>query len=143
MSTKDGHLKDDFLRAYLQCALWAETDESNEQGGDPLDANYDLSDFSPEALELAAEECTRFQEANAADLAEFYAIWPKSPDGDSSAAFGGHNFWLTRNGHGTGFWDRDAGEAGDRLTEACAQMSGMTVNFGLTVKGGLQCSSLR
>lgn len=30
-----------------------------------------------------------------------------------------HDFWLTRNGHGAGFWDRtelDADELGDRLT---------------------------
>lgn len=28
----------------------------------------------------------------------------------------GHNFWLTRNRHGTGFWDRDLGECGKKLT---------------------------
>ena len=30
----------------------------------------------------------------------------------------GHDFWLTRNGHGTGYWDRDMGSVGARLTEA-------------------------
>lgn len=30
----------------------------------------------------------------------------------------GHDLWLTRSGHGTGFWDRGLGELGDRLTEA-------------------------
>ncbi len=29
----------------------------------------------------------------------------------------GHDFWLTRNGHGAGFWDRDLGEVGDKLTK--------------------------
>lgn len=29
----------------------------------------------------------------------------------------GHDFILTRNGHGAGFWDRGLGEIGDRLTE--------------------------
>lgn len=28
----------------------------------------------------------------------------------------GTDFWLTRNGHGAGFWDRGYGEAGDKLT---------------------------
>lgn len=28
----------------------------------------------------------------------------------------GHDFILTRNGHGTGFWDRGLGEIGDQLT---------------------------
>jgi hypothetical protein len=29
----------------------------------------------------------------------------------------GHNFWLTREGHGSGFWDEDMDEVGERLTE--------------------------
>jgi hypothetical protein len=29
----------------------------------------------------------------------------------------GHDFWLTRNGHGAGFWDRGLGELGDFLTK--------------------------
>lgn len=29
----------------------------------------------------------------------------------------GHDFWLTRNGHGAGFWDRNLGDLGDELTE--------------------------
>jgi hypothetical protein len=30
----------------------------------------------------------------------------------------GGDFWLTRNGHGTGFWDRGLGELGERLAGA-------------------------
>jgi hypothetical protein len=29
----------------------------------------------------------------------------------------GHDFWLTRNNHGAGFWDRGLGEIGEKLTE--------------------------
>ncbi|MFX7784369.1 hypothetical protein ABTJ92_19280, partial [Acinetobacter baumannii] len=33
--------------------------------------------------------------------------------------YAGHDFWLNRNGHGSGFWDGDwPGEMGDRLDEA-------------------------
>jgi hypothetical protein len=28
----------------------------------------------------------------------------------------GHDFYLTRNGHGAGFWDRGLGKLGDELT---------------------------
>jgi len=31
----------------------------------------------------------------------------------------GHDFWLTRNGHGAGFWDRGLGDRGDSLTAIC------------------------
>jgi hypothetical protein len=30
----------------------------------------------------------------------------------------GHDFYLTRNRHGAGFWDRGLGELGDRLADA-------------------------
>lgn len=29
----------------------------------------------------------------------------------------GHDFWLTRNYHGAGFWDRGLGDLGNKLTE--------------------------
>jgi hypothetical protein len=29
----------------------------------------------------------------------------------------GHDFYLTREGHGAGFWDRGLGELGDYLTK--------------------------
>ena len=34
----------------------------------------------------------------------------------------GHDLWLTRNGHGTGLWDRGLGELGDSLTQAAKAM---------------------
>ncbi len=37
----------------------------------------------------------------------------------------GQDFYLTRNGHGTGFWDRGYGDVGKRLTEA-AKIYGST-----------------
>ena len=42
---------------YLICALWSSLDNSDEQGGNPLDENYDLQDFSPEAVERAESDC--------------------------------------------------------------------------------------
>lgn len=30
----------------------------------------------------------------------------------------GHDFWLTRNRHGAGYWDRGLGNLGKRLTES-------------------------
>jgi len=99
---------DAFTTAYLECALWSSTDESNEQGGEPLDDNYGLDDISLEALQSAIDDCRSFQESNADDLAE-------SELSDEQA---GHDFWLTRNGHGAGFWDRGLGEVGDRLSKA-------------------------
>jgi len=82
---------DEFLRAYLECALWASTDDS----GEPLDKDHDASDLAPDMLAQAKSDCDDFQAANAADLALV-----------GSPGQNGHDFFLTRCGHGAGFWDR-------------------------------------
>jgi hypothetical protein len=92
-----------FLRAYLEAALWSSSDDN----GEPFDATDTIDDFSWHAMEQASEDCRRFRQDNADDLTE----WD-----DISQA--GHDFWLTRNRHGAGFWDRGRGDLGDRLTEA-------------------------
>jgi len=97
-----------FFEAFLVCALWSTNDESDESGGEPLDKNYSIDDIAPEALEAFELDCERFQRENAELLAQA---------GDDSQ--NGHDFWLTRNGHGAGFWDRGYGNVGEALTEAC------------------------
>lgn len=97
---------DTFTRAYLVCALWSSTDGDPPE---PLDRDYGIEDFSTEALEQAVADCASFQKANAADIGTR----------DEGAGHAGHDFWLTRNGHGAGFWDGDWPEdAGKRLTDA-------------------------
>jgi hypothetical protein len=97
------------LRHYMICALWSSNDESDESGGDPMDANYDLEDIAPESVAEMREDVTDFVRANTQLLLD---------SGQSEEQIG-HDFWLTRNGHGAGFWDRGLGEVGDRLSEAC------------------------
>lgn len=97
---------DAFTTAYIEAALWSSTDNSNDQGGEPLDANYGLEDIAPETLASIHEDCEAFQRDHAEDIG-----------GDLERA--GHGFWLTRNHHGAGFWDGDwVDEVGKRLTEA-------------------------
>lgn len=94
---------DEFVGQYLRTALWS----SHGDDGEPLDGLYEVSDISDDATQAAYEECKDFILGNAQDLAEII-----------DAGQAGHDFWLTRNGHGAGFWDRGLGELGDRLTEA-------------------------
>lgn len=99
---------DDFTSGYIRAALWSTNDESDESGGQPLDQNYGPEDLTVEALDKMIEDSRKFQEDNAALLARA---------GD--AGRNGHDFWLTRNGHGAGFWDRGyPDEVGDALTKA-------------------------
>ena len=105
---------DEFTLAYIECALWSTNDESDESGGDPLDENYGPKDIASVTLDTMIADCKRFQKENADDIAA-------GPDGHNYSATGraGHDFWLTRNSHGAGFWDGDwPEEVGERLTEA-------------------------
>jgi hypothetical protein len=94
---------DKFVSAYLECALGSSTDLD----GRPLDDDFDIDDLAAETIAEAVTECRDFRDANADDLAEA---------GDD--AQNGHDFWLTRNRHGAGFWDRGYGNVGKRLTDA-------------------------
>ena len=95
---------DTFTRQYLETLLWSECDEE----GEPLDSRFSVDDFTLAALKSCAGDCRDFQRAQAADLA---AAGDKSQNG--------HDFALTRNRHGAGFWDRGYGDVGQRLTAAC------------------------
>jgi len=118
---------DEFTLAYIECALWSTNDESTPAGGEPLDTNYAVDSLTPETLESIAADCKRFQEENADDI----AAGPDHPEYTAAAERAGHDFWLTRNGHGAGFWDGDWGdELGERLTAACKKYGEVNLYVG-------------
>lgn len=84
----------------------------------PADRNYSLTDFAPETFARAIADCAQFQAEHSDDIGEFDIASTHDPDKWRGYEFAGHNFWLSRNGHGAGFFDRDAGEVGERLQEA-------------------------
>ena len=90
-----------FIRGYIACALWSSTDDKDK----PLDDNYDENDFSPEAMKIIAKDCTEFY-TTYLEMLEKYVGQVTESDGDHWAT-AGHDFWLTRNNHGCGYWDRD------------------------------------
>lgn len=103
---------DDFTLAYIEAALWSSNDESTKDGGDPLDDNYSADDLTPATLSAIQADCLKFQASNAEDIKAGPIRENCSPDEQA-----GHDFWLTRNGHGAGFWDGDWPEpAASRLT---------------------------
>lgn len=109
---------DEFTQAYLECALWAETDQSNDQGGDPLDKNFTIDDIDPKSLKEAIFDCKQFQKENMEDI-------------DSNFEQAGRDFWFTRNDHGVGFWDGDWPEpAATRLTKTSKQFGNVDICVG-------------
>lgn len=88
-----------FTDAYITSALWSTNDESTPEGGEPLDSTYSPEDVAPEAYEAAKRDCAIF-------LSKFNDVVM----GDNELENAGHDFWLTRNRHGSGFWDGDWNE---------------------------------
>lgn len=100
-----------FFSGYVEAALWASTDYSDESGGEPLDKNYDESDIAPSAIKEMRKEAADFFQANFGDLEKYVE------ESGLDFSYAGHDFWLTRNRHGAGFWDRGLGRLGDKLTK--------------------------
>ena len=104
------------FRAYVACALWSSTDDNDQ----PLDDGRDIDDLPAETLAKMREDVTSFVAANKADLDRSALDYEQI----------GHDFWLTRNGHGAGFWDRGIGAVGERLTSASKAYSSVDLYIG-------------
>ncbi len=81
---------DTFTQAYLEAALWSSVDGN----GEPMDNDHTIDDVAPETLAAMVAQCADFQES----FGEYIA---------DDLVRAGHDFWLTRNRHGAGFWDGD------------------------------------
>lgn len=92
-----------FVDAYLQAALWSSVDVD----GKTFDEKYHVSHFTQKAVNKAIRDSNNFIIKNR-----------KALESVGSEGQHGHDFWMTRNGHGVGFWDRGYGTVGDRLTKA-------------------------
>lgn len=85
---------DMFTQAYIEAMFWLATD-TDDDGETIENPERDVSMLAPETLARIVEDCADFQKCNAIQLLAA---------GDD--AQNGHDFWLTRNRHGAGFWDR-------------------------------------
>jgi hypothetical protein len=97
----------EFTGAYIECALWSSDDESDEW------REASLADVTRKQMQ---DDCKAFYIANEKHFD------PDNYIGQASGGFiqqAGHDFWLTRCGHGAGFWDGDWKEpAATELTKA-------------------------
>jgi len=109
---------DAYVEAALEAALWSSSDvppdAENEGAEDYVQLDEWDGDIAPECMEKMRQDCNKFLDQNWVTI---YRAEPKSGYGGVIQA--GHDFWLTRNGHGAGFWDGDWPEdVGAELTEA-------------------------
>ena len=132
---------DSFVFGYKRAIIFTDADHSvtvgqfNDdpdiefsEGSFPHDVTID--DFSEDSLLAIHNECEDFINSNQ-DLIREAVSRP-----GYSFESAGHDFWLTRNGHGAGFWDRyelSADDLGDKLSKACRHTDRYT-SFGVDNK---------
>ncbi len=105
-----------FLSAYITTALWSSTGDDDE----PLDSAHSRTDLAATTLAKMTADCEAFLALHAATI-ETAIETGEVVCGPDFCEWGraGHDFWLTRNGHGAGFWDGDWPEPeAKRLTDA-------------------------
>lgn len=104
------HEADDFLRGYLDAALFT-TDPSPPGGCDYVGsgrADELFPSIPADFIEQAKKDIATFVNANVELLVQAGDPWQNGAD-----------FWYTRNRHGVGFWDRGyPDEVADPLTDA-------------------------
>jgi len=114
---------DTFTNAYITAALFTSTDNLTynhgdkkdefdpeydddeksgveDNGGEPLDKKYTINDIDLKTLIKMVKDCREFKK-------KYEELYESAGWDDEQA---GHDFWLTRNGHGAGFWSRDSSE---------------------------------
>ncbi len=96
-----------FYASYIESLLWSSTQDC----GQSFDEDYYSDDLAQEALDEIISDCDDFlqQIREHEDLSDFVATM----DLEQVA----HDFYLTRNRHGAGFWDRGLGKVGQILTD--------------------------
>lgn len=85
----------ELCNAFAVCALWSEIDDN----GQPIEDSKGINDLSDCTVTKFAERC--------------FELWVTAPVMFDAHAFIrekgidqlGHSFWLSSNGHGTGFFD--------------------------------------
>lgn len=104
------------LNSYLECALWTVEEQLGEQDNEDFEEMYgdsreesgvseyveeawiNVNNIDPDSKLKAYEDIKRFLD----DEAVKSAIFAEEIDEEQL----GHDIWLTRNGHGAGFFDR-------------------------------------
>lgn len=87
---------DRMLSGYIECTEWADCGPDHETHG---------KDWSAELIDQMKADCARFLTLCAEHLPMLLDDLAEHAPGYSDERFG-HDLWLTRNGHGAGYWDR-------------------------------------
>lgn len=104
------------LISYLETALWTEEEILKEE---LEDNSFSIYDFNEEDKDKAREQI------------EWFVNNAKSSLNGLSETAIGYDIWLSRNGHGSGFWDRGIPKHdSDFLMDLCYQLGTVYIYVG-------------
>ena len=119
---------------FTECEPGTDAESYDQENESALHGDISDSDFSDEMDSRTERDCAALYIEN---LATFDSLWAYVREnyvyiqgGLYGTYEAGIDFWLTRNGHGTGFLDRGLGELGDTLTAACEAFGEVWVYLG-------------
>ena len=105
-----------FEHGYIMAALW--TFDAAAPSGDYSESGR-FGELFPliadETLEKMGQDCVKFESMAGDNLADY------------PSEIAGHDFWLTRNRHGSGFWENDHG-----TEDQCKRLTELSHSFGET-----------
>lgn len=126
--------REEFFRSFIDTLLWTEKDEASDESDRSLSENYGIEDIAPQVIEGLKEQCNRFIDENSETLL-------RVGQGGYDFSQAGHDFCLSRNGHGAGFFDRgleDDGDALQKAAESARPADAYTGDDGIIYVGGLE-----
>jgi len=105
---------DSFTQGYVEALFFTECHSDN-----PELEEATFADLAPETLAMVIRDCQDFRSSLPRDNEgrTWLDLAYESPNGYSDNQ-AGVDFWLTRNRHGCGFWDRGLGQLGESLAWA-------------------------
>lgn len=121
---------------YLDAALWSSTDsrypEGEELDGDdyhdePFDRWAGIVDCSDRLIVHSLTDCESVMTQVGGAFDRYCDRIGSCGDGSTPAERFGHDLWLTRNGHGAGFWDRGLDSLGGYLSDVASSMGGVDI----------------
>jgi hypothetical protein len=103
-----------FTKDYLETAAWVTVEVGENE------------EFTEEAKGQAEDDCLKFIQAVRKEFGAEKGMELLNTSANDLTYLAPHDFFLTRNGHGTGFWDKPefygGQENADRLTKICDEI---------------------
>jgi hypothetical protein len=100
-----------FTTGYISAMAWLAINENGSDDGLTVD------DLPANVVDELTADAHAFYDANVDLLTDTISVHSTADDSLEFAAGLGEDFALTRNRHGTGYWDRGLGEHGLALTD--------------------------